>query len=137
MVVLEMHGFEVILGMDLLIAHYTSIDCNQRKVRRLLLEGYQGFLAYVKAVSERELRIEDIPIVRDFPDVFPEDFSKLPLGREVEFVIDLILGTVSILKAPYKMTPEELKELKEQLQELLDKAFIRPVCRPRERHYFL
>ncbi|RVW21348.1 Transposon Ty3-G Gag-Pol polyprotein [Vitis vinifera] len=98
---------------------------------RLLLmwKDCQGFLAYV-VNKENDLKLEDIPIVRDYPDVFPKDLSGLPLEREVEFIIDLAPGTASISKAPYRMAPLELKELKIQLQELLDKGFIRPSVSP-------
>ena len=63
--------------------------------------------------------------MREFPDVFPEDLSGLPLDREIEFSIDLLLGFSPISKAPYRMASAELRELKAQLQELLDKGFIR------------
>ncbi|RVX00506.1 Transposon Ty3-G Gag-Pol polyprotein [Vitis vinifera] len=91
--------------------------------------GHQGFLAYV-VNEESDLKLEDIPIVKDYPDVFPEDLPSLPPEREVEFTIDLALGTAPISKAPYRMTPMELKDLKIQLQELLDKGFIRPSVSP-------
>ena len=71
------------------------------------------------------LKLDDIPVVREFPDVFPEDVPGIPIDREIEFSIDLLPGTSPILKAP-----TELKELKEQLQELLDKGFIRPSASP-------
>nr|GEX32679.1 retrotransposon protein, putative, Ty3-gypsy subclass [Tanacetum cinerariifolium] len=74
--------------------------------------------------------LETHPIVRDFSDVFPEELPGIPHEREVEFVIELILGTQPISKAPYRMAPIELKELKEQLQELLDLGFIRPSVSP-------
>ena len=89
----------------------------------------QGFLAYV-VNEENDLKLEDIPIVRNYPDVFPEDLPGLPPEREVEFTIDVAPWTASISKAPYKMAPLELKELKIQLQELLDKGFIRPSVSP-------
>ncbi|KAL6313721.1 hypothetical protein AAG906_010140 [Vitis piasezkii] len=91
----------------------------------LFKKGCQGFFTYV-VNEENDLKLEDIPIVRDYPDVFPNDLPGLPPEREVEFTIDLALGTAPISKAPYKMAPMELKELKIQLQELLDKGFIRP-----------
>ena len=95
----------------------------------LLRKGCQGFLAYF--VNEgNDLKLEDIPIVRDYPDVFPGDLPGLPLEREVEFTIDLAPGTAPISKAPYRMAPLELKELKIQCQELLDKGFIRPSISP-------
>ncbi|RVW24090.1 Transposon Ty3-I Gag-Pol polyprotein [Vitis vinifera] len=95
----------------------------------LLKKGCQGFLASVMS-NESDLKLEDIPIVREYPDVFPEDLPGLPPEREVEFTINLVPGTGPMSKAPYKMAPVELKELKVQLQELLDKGFIRPSVSP-------
>ena len=76
------------------------------------------------------LKLDDIPIVREFLDVFPKDLSGIPVDREIEFSIDLLPGTSRISKALYQMAPTELKELKEQLQELLDKGYIRPSASP-------
>ena len=76
------------------------------------------------------MKLDDIPVVKEFLDVFPEDLPWIPLDREIEFSIDLLPRTSPILKAPYRMAPTELKELKEQLQELLDKGFIRPSASP-------
>ncbi|RVW87815.1 hypothetical protein CK203_043970 [Vitis vinifera] len=81
----------------------------------LLKKGCQGFLASVMS-NESDLKLEDIPIVREYPDVFPEDLPGLPPEREVEFTIDLVPGTGPMSKAPYRMAPVELKELKVQLQ---------------------
>ena len=74
--------------------------------------------------------LEDIPIVKEFPDVFPDDISGLPSDRAIEFVIELISGTKPISIPPYIMAPAELKELKAQLKELLNKSFIRPSTSP-------
>ncbi|MCI95688.1 cellular nucleic acid-binding protein, partial [Trifolium medium] len=68
----------------------------------------------------------ELPVVCEFPGVFPEDVSDVPLEREVEFTIDLLPGTGPISMAPYRMSVSELKELKKQLEELLEKKFIRP-----------
>ena len=76
------------------------------------------------------LKLDDIPIVREFPDVFLEDLPGIPIDREIEFSIDLLPETSLISKAPYRMALTELKELKEQLQELLDKGFIKPSASP-------
>nr|GFD35772.1 DNA/RNA polymerases superfamily protein [Tanacetum cinerariifolium] len=70
------------------------------------------------------------PIVSEFPDVFPDELPGIPLVREVEFSIKLILGAEPISKAPYRMAPIELKELKDQLHELLERGFIRPSVSP-------
>ncbi|GKE73722.1 hypothetical protein Tco_1535763, partial [Tanacetum coccineum] len=71
-------------------------------------------------------RLEDVPIVRDFPEVFLEDLSGIPLAQQVEFQIDLVPGAAPVARAPYRLAPFEMKELLEQLQELSDKGFIRP-----------
>ncbi|KAK1643793.1 hypothetical protein QYE76_061598 [Lolium multiflorum] len=73
---------------------------------------------------ELEVKLEDIPIVNEFQDVFPTELPGMPPDREIEFTIDLIPGTAPIAKAPYKMGPKELKELKEQLDDLEQKGFI-------------
>ncbi|GJR34786.1 hypothetical protein Tco_1210470 [Tanacetum coccineum] len=75
--------------------------------------------------SEKK-RLEDVPIVRDFPDVLPEDLPGLPPTRQVEFQIDLKPGAAPVARAPYRLAPSEMKELSEQLKELSDKGFIRP-----------
>ncbi|MCI60226.1 RNA-directed DNA polymerase (Reverse transcriptase), partial [Trifolium medium] len=74
--------------------------------------------------------MEELPIVCEFSDVFPEDVSDVPPKREVEFTIDLVPGTSSISMAPYRMSASELNELKKQLEEPLEKRFIRPSVSP-------
>jgi hypothetical protein len=71
-----------------------------------------------------------ICVVREFPDVFPEELPRMPPDREVEFVVDLLPGTAPISKRPYKMSVEELKELKKQLTELQESGYIHPSCSP-------
>jgi hypothetical protein len=87
-----------------------------------------------------ELKLKDIHVIREFPDVSPDDLPVMPLERAIEFKIELQPGTAPIAKAPYKMSPVEMKELKTQLQGLFDKGYIRtstplsyPVPRNRER----
>ncbi|GJR92536.1 putative nucleotidyltransferase, ribonuclease H [Tanacetum coccineum] len=89
-----------------------------------------GFLASIKDTSLDGPRLESHPVVRNFPDVFPDELPGLPPEREVEFTIELIPGAQPISKAPYRMAPVELKELKDQLQELLERGFIRPSVSP-------
>ncbi|XP_042400896.1 uncharacterized protein LOC121990913, partial [Zingiber officinale] len=72
-------------------------------------------------------QLSDVPVVREYPDVFPDELPGLPPRRQVEFAIELIPGTAPASKAPYRMAPKELDELKVQLQELLDRGFIRPI----------
>ncbi|XP_073057272.1 uncharacterized protein [Primulina eburnea] len=93
--------------------------------------GEEIYLAVINEFKEEEVpRLEEIPIVQEFPDVFPEELPREIPDREVEFEINLVLGAAPISKAPYRMAPAELKELKEQLQELLDKKQIRPSASP-------
>ena len=74
--------------------------------------------------------LEVIPVVRDFPDVFPEELPSMPPDRCVEFIVDLAPRTAPISRRPYKMAPRELAELKTQLEALLEKGFIRPSSSP-------
>ncbi|XP_073056924.1 uncharacterized protein [Primulina eburnea] len=123
LIVIPMIEFDVILVMDWLSSY--------RAVNKMLVKGCQGFLASVMDVSkEYNVDVNDIEIFRDYADVFADDVSGLPPDREVQFVIDVVPGTTPISKAPYRMTPTEMKELKNQLQELLDKGFIRPSSSP-------
>ena len=82
------------------------------------------------AKLDSKLKLENIPVVCDYPDVFTEVYSGLPPDREFEFSIDLVPGTKPIHKAPYRMALAELKELKEQLQKLMDRGFIHPSVSP-------
>ncbi|KAA0033475.1 pol protein [Cucumis melo var. makuwa] len=159
LLVLDMLDFDVILGMDWLAANHASIDCSRKEVTfnppsmasfkfkgegskslpqvisairasKLLSQGTWGILASVVDTREVDVSLSSEPVVRDYPDVFPEELPGLPPHREVEFAIELELGTVPISRAPYRMAPAELKELKVQLQELLNKGFIRPSVSP-------
>ncbi|KAL0560424.1 hypothetical protein IC582_000829 [Cucumis melo] len=159
LIVLDMLDFDVILGMDWLAANHASIDCSRKEVTfnppsmasfkfkgggskslpqvisaikasKLLSQGTWGILASVMDTREADVSLSSEPVVRDYPDVFPEELPGLPPHREVEFAIELEPGTVPISRAPYRMAPAELKELKVQLQELLDKGFIRPSVSP-------
>ncbi|KAL5822824.1 hypothetical protein ACOSQ4_020724 [Xanthoceras sorbifolium] len=93
-------------------------------------KGCEAYLAQVVDSKKVNVEIQNIPTVCDFTDVFPEELPSFPPQREVEFVIDVVPATSPISIAPYRMAPAELKELKIQLQELLDKGFIRPSVSP-------
>ncbi|GKA94537.1 putative reverse transcriptase domain-containing protein [Tanacetum coccineum] len=113
-------------------SHLNIISCT--KVQEYLSKGCDVFLAHITTKEAKdkseEKRLEDVPIVRDFPEVFPEDLSGIPLARQVEFQIDLVPGAAPVARAPYRLAPFEMKELAEQLQELSDKGFIRPNFSP-------
>ena len=100
------------------------------RAKHLVRKGCQGYLAHVVDTRKDVLKLDDILVVREFPNVFPEDLSGIAVDREIEFSIDVLLGTSPKSKAPYRMAPTELKELKEQLQELLNKGFIKPSACP-------
>ncbi|GJT12272.1 putative reverse transcriptase domain-containing protein [Tanacetum coccineum] len=106
----------------------TVISCS--KAQEYMAKGCQVFLAQISAKKEEDKsegkQIKDVPIVQDFPEVFPEDLLGLPSARLVEFQIDLIPGAAPVAQAPYRLAPFEIKELSEQLQELSDKGVIRP-----------
>ncbi|XP_068328135.1 uncharacterized protein [Pyrus communis] len=96
------------------------------RAKRLLSKGCQGYLAHVVLDKAVPSRVEDVRVVRHFPDVFPEDLPGLPPDRDMEFTIELLPSTNLISLTLYRMAPAELRELKVQLQELVDKGFIQP-----------
>ncbi|GKE56171.1 putative reverse transcriptase domain-containing protein, partial [Tanacetum coccineum] len=108
------------------------ISCT--KAQEYLSKGCDVFLAHITTKEAKDKskgkRLEDVPIVRDFPKVFPEDLPGIPPARQVEFQIDLVPGVAPVARAPYRLAPSEMKELAEQLQELSDKGFIRPSSSP-------
>ena len=159
LIALDMRDFDVVLGMDWLSRHRATLDCYKKEVKlhkpgkmevkfkglrrelsscmisamtaqRMLRKGCQGYLAYVVETGKEGTILDEIPVVKEFPDVFPDDIAGLPPEREVEFTIDLISGTKPISIPPYRMAPAELRELKAQLEELLSKGFIRPSISP-------
>jgi hypothetical protein len=159
LIVFDMEGIDIILGIDWLSNNHAIINCHNKEIifrlpddsefkfvgtkvgatpqlisttqaKQLLLEGCQVYLACLKELPQEERKIEEIPVVQEFIDIFPEDFLGLPPNKEIEFCIDLIQGAAPISKAPYRMAPAKLKELKTQIQELLDKGFIRPSVSP-------
>ena len=93
-------------------------------------KGCETFLVVIIDSKRGQVDVEKIPVVREFPDVFPEELPGIPLEREVDLSIEIVSGTVPMSRAPYRMAPIELKELKSQLQELLDKGFMQPSVSP-------
>ncbi|XP_058765537.1 uncharacterized protein LOC131639035 [Vicia villosa] len=149
LICLPLKKINVVLGMDWLPANSVYIGCKEKAIFILaeetapidaignLIEGTinlisclyvqeRSFLLALTAESETKKDISNIPVVCEFPDVFPEDDTSLPPEKEVEFSIDLVPGTAPVSIAPYRMSPAELRELKSQLEELIAKHFIRP-----------
>jgi hypothetical protein len=136
MIVLKGQDIDVILGVNWLAKHKATLNTNQRTIR--LSHDQEEILLPIPIPTKATDRvyeatipeIKDIPVVCEFPDVFPEDLPGLPPERDVEFVIELKPGTAPISRRSYRMPPNELAELKIQLQDLLEKGFIRPSSSP-------
>ncbi|KAL0295930.1 UNVERIFIED_CONTAM: Transposon Ty3-G Gag-Pol polyprotein [Sesamum radiatum] len=159
LVVINLREFDVILGMDWLSCNHALVDCQTKEVTievngqmktvivgerkvtpnclisavtafNLIKGGCEAYLDSVRDTRKVGPSVSDVPVVREFPDVFPEELPGLPPHREVDFEINTIPGAAPISITPYRMDPLELKELKKQLEELLDKGFIRPSISP-------
>ncbi|XP_070056250.1 uncharacterized protein [Nicotiana tomentosiformis] len=155
LLLLDMTDFEVILVIDCLSPYHAIIDCHAKtvnlamlelprlewkgsyvsissrvisflKARHMVKKACLAYLAYVRDTTAETSAIDSVPVVREFSDVFPSDLPGIPPDRDIDFCIDLALGTQPISITPYRMVPKELKELKEQLEELLAKGFVKP-----------
>ncbi|KAI3819721.1 hypothetical protein L1987_13569 [Smallanthus sonchifolius] len=100
------------------------------KATYYLRGGCEAYLVYVIDKCKEEKELDDVPVVREYPEVFQEDFPRIPPDREIEFRIDLVPDTQPVAKAPYRLAPVEMKELMAQLDELLKKGFIQPSISP-------
>ncbi|KAA3473077.1 Integrase, catalytic core [Gossypium australe] len=151
LMLLSFDEFDIIFGMVWLATHDVIVNCGRKFIelkcesgdfihvesdeknrllvvisslltQKYLRKGYEAYLAFVMNAKETVLRIESVPIVCGYLEVFPEELSGLPSVRETEFEIELTLGTAPISITPYRMAPTELKELKAQLPKLMDKV---------------
>ncbi|XP_052206825.1 uncharacterized protein LOC127811157 [Diospyros lotus] len=156
LILLEVYDFNIILRMDFLFRYDASIDCRRKimtlkktegewvkfrgqgdpkngkmisteKVEKLITQGVHGCIGYARLEEKVVPKLKEVWIVREYEDVFPE---RLPPPREIEVSVELMLGTKSISIPPYQMALAEMKELRSQLQELIDKRFIRPSTSP-------
>ncbi|KAL0420383.1 UNVERIFIED_CONTAM: Transposon Ty3-G Gag-Pol polyprotein [Sesamum latifolium] len=159
LIVINLREFDVILGMDWLVRNHVLVDYQTKEVAvevngqmktvivgerkvipnclisavttfNLIKGGCEAYLASVHEIMKVSLGVLDVPVVREFPDIFPEELPGLPPQQEIDFEIETIPGAAPISIAPYRMAPSELKELKKQLEEMLDKGFIRPSISP-------
>ncbi|GJX60390.1 putative reverse transcriptase domain-containing protein [Tanacetum coccineum] len=121
---IKLGSFDVVISMDWLSKYHVRIICDE-KVIHIPIDGETLIIRVMEKKSD-EKRLEDIPVVREFLEVFPKDLLGLPPVRQVEFQIDLIPGTTPVARAPYRLAPLEMQELSNQLQELSDRGFIRP-----------
>ncbi|XP_075103562.1 uncharacterized protein LOC142178130 [Nicotiana tabacum] len=150
--------YDVIVGMDWLHRYHVLVDCRLKQVtfrthgyshivvqeersltsniisavltRKMICQGCDAYLAHIVDTQLGSPSLKDIPTICDFPGVFPDDLPRLPPKREIEFPIELVPGTTPISIAPYRMASVELKKLKAQLQELVEKGFICPSISP-------
>ncbi|KAI3715133.1 hypothetical protein L6452_22102 [Arctium lappa] len=100
------------------------------KARKCLVKGCSSFLVYVIDAKLEKLKLEVVKIVCEFPDVFLDDLPGLPPDRQVEFRIDLVPGATPVARSPYRFAPAKMQEMMAQLQELLEKGFVRPSSLP-------
>ncbi|GKA66378.1 reverse transcriptase domain-containing protein [Tanacetum coccineum] len=121
---IKLGSFDVVIGMDWLSKYHAKILCDQ-KVVHIPINGEILIIRVMRKKSD-EKKLEDIPVVKEFPDVFPEDLPGLPPVRQVEFQIDLILGAAPVARTPYRLAPSEMQELSNQLQELTDRGLHNP-----------
>ncbi|GJT35754.1 hypothetical protein Tco_0926173 [Tanacetum coccineum] len=155
---IELRTFDVIIGMDWLANNDGVIICGKKEVhipiknrtlvvkgdsnssrlkvisyikaRKYIKRGCHLFLAHVIEKEKSKKCLKDVPVIHDFPEVFFDDLPGLPPPRQVEFKINLVPGVAPVARAPYRLAPSEMKELSEQLKELLEKGFIRPSSSP-------
>jgi hypothetical protein len=149
LVCLPLVGLDVVLGMDWLKSNYVHINCynntvrfssaeeegrtellSKKQLKEFIEEDALVFLLMASLSVESQAVIADLPMVCNFPEVFPDEIPSAPPEREVEFTIDLVPGTRPISMAPYRMSASELAELKSQLEDLLERKFVRPSVSP-------
>ncbi|GJY89210.1 putative reverse transcriptase domain-containing protein [Tanacetum coccineum] len=116
---IKLGSFDVVIGMDWLSKYHARIICDEKFVHIPIND--EPLIIRVMEKKSDEKRLEDIPVVREFPKVFLENVPVLPPVCQVEFQIDLILGTTPVAQAPYRLAPSEMQEIANQLQELLDR----------------
>ena len=159
LVVFGLAEFDVILGMDWLSRHHARLDCGIPRISfrgptgkyisfrpvqfqpdmcivsavsfaSLLRQGYPLYLCQVSDVRAKGPNLSEIPVVSEFGEVFPDEIPGLPPVREIDFSIELVQGATPVSRTPYRMVPAELRELNEQLKDLLEKGYIRPSTSP-------
>ncbi|KAD5318277.1 hypothetical protein E3N88_18223 [Mikania micrantha] len=156
---MELGSFDIIVGMDWLSSNRVEVICSEKllrvplpndrvlevrgdqakqsvkiisciKARKCLQKQCVEFLAHVVEKEKDKKKIQDVSVVKEYPEVFPEHLPGLPPARPVEFRIDLVPRATPVAKSPYRLAPSKMQELSNQLQELLDKGFIRPSYSP-------
>ncbi|GJU26009.1 putative reverse transcriptase domain-containing protein [Tanacetum coccineum] len=155
---IELGTFDIVIGMDWLVEHDAVIVCGKKEVhipvknevlvvkgnesmsklkviscikaRKYVERGSQLFLAHVTKKEPSDRLLEDVSVVCEFPEVFPDDLPGILPPRQVEFRIELVPGSAPVARAPYHLALSEMKEMSDQLKEMSDKGFIRPISSP-------
>jgi hypothetical protein len=129
LILLDSKGIDIILGMDSLSKYDRVIQCTRKVVKLTKKDGTSvEFVAMVQSDQDNVLNqtkaiaLEDIRVIREYPDVFPEELPGMPPDHDIEFLIELLPGTPPISKRPYRMPVNELVELKKQIAELQAKG---------------
>jgi hypothetical protein len=142
LIVLESKGIDVILGMDWLSEYKVFNNCAKKSIKMTTPEGKEmEFIAELVVTAKGVANCakvnqldasqgSEVPVIKEFPDVFPEELSGMLPDRDIEFVIELKPDTSPIYKTPYRMATPELAKLKEHVKELLEKGFIHPSSSP-------
>jgi hypothetical protein len=142
LIVLVSKGIDVILSMDWLSKHKVLIDYTKKSIKLTTLDGKElecvtELVVTPKGIANRAMvnqldasQGSEVPVVNEFPNVFPEELLGMPPDRDIEFVIQLNPGTAPIYKSPFRMTTPELAELKEHIEEYLENGFIHPSSTP-------
>jgi hypothetical protein len=142
LIVLESKGIDVILGMDWLSKHKMLIDCTKKSIKMTTSDGKElefitgpaitvkGVANHAKVKQMEVIQGFAVPVVNEFPVVFPQELLVMPPDRDIEFVIEWKPSTMPIFKTPYRMATPELGKLKEHIKELLEKGFIHPSSTP-------
>jgi hypothetical protein len=135
LIILGTNGLDVVLGMEWMSKYQGHIDCAQKAITVTNSDGLQ--IEHVATMPSRKAyykksvsgpTLDQVPVVCEYPDVFPEELPGMPPDRDIEFVIELIPGTAPIAQRPYRMNPQELEELKKQLADMLTLGITCSVC---------
>ncbi|KAK1646326.1 hypothetical protein QYE76_064131 [Lolium multiflorum] len=136
-IVLGEQGLEVILGMNWMVKYKGHIDCVRRAITLTAEDGevveHVATMPSSKALCKKSVAspaLHEVPIACEYPEVFPDELPGMPPDRDIEFIIELVPGTAPIAQRPYRMNPQELVELKKQLDDMLRKGLIRPSASP-------
>jgi hypothetical protein len=137
LIILGTKGLDVVLGMDWMSKYQGHIDCARKSIAVTNSDGIR--IEHIATMPSRKayykksvsgLTLDQVPVVCEYLDVFPEELPGMPPDRDIEFIIELIPGTAPIAQRAYRMNPQELEELKRKLADMLNKGLIRPSASP-------